>query len=142
MLWIVNMGEAANPFGIGPASPPAGTSGGKRRRFLVHIDGQDFPVDSPSHAVALLDRAREIAEAHAEKVASETVSRETNRVRPVRFPVPDISTPDLELRDVVQTASEAIRETYRTAAIDTELALLMARQLSDEDDEDALLLLM
>lgn len=126
-----------------PAVTPAGRP--KRRRYYVEIDGQPFEVRDAQHAQALLDRARELARTHAQELASEIVSRETIRKtgrKPVALPTPKITSPDPELRQVVQQARMAINEVYRSAAIDTELAVLLARQLSDEDDEDALLLLM
>lgn len=129
-----------------PEPPPEVQPAGKakrRRLYYVEIDGQQFQVDSPSHAVALLDKARETARAHAEALARAAVpkSRKVGR-KPVALPTPRISSPDPDLREVVATARKAINEVYRSAALDTELALLLARRLAEEDEEEALLLLM
>lgn len=116
-----------------------------RRRFFVEIDGQTFEVRDPQHAQALLDRAREIARAHAEQLTRETVSRETFRKigkKPVALKTPQITSPNPELREVVSQARKSINEVYRSTALDTELALLLARRLAEEDEEEALLLLM
>jgi hypothetical protein len=124
-----------------PTVTPAGRK--KKRRYVVEIDGQQFEVESPSHAVSLLDRAREVARSHAEELAAKAVStsRKVGR-KPVPIPSPRISSPDPELREIVREARKAINAVYKTAALDTELALLMARRLAEEDEEEALLLLM
>ena len=141
--WLASWASTFIPPPVVELGPtPAGRS--KRKRFFVEIDGQNFEVRDAQHARALLDRAREIAKAHAQELAAEIVSRETNRksVKPVRLPTPAISSPDPELREVVREARQSFNELYRSTAIDTELALLLAQRLADEDEEDALLLLM
>ena len=121
---------------------PAGRK--TRRRYLVKIDDQTFDVASPQHAQALLDRAREVARAYADELAAKLVSRETIRKgsKPVALPTPKISSPDPELKQVISVARKAINQIYRESALDAELALLLARRLADEDEEEALLLLM
>lgn len=132
----------------GSATPdgptPAGKAGQHRkRRLLVEIDDQIFEVASPEHARAILERAREIAQAHAEELALKTVTQVKKRgSKPIKLPTPSISSPDPELHGVIQDARIAINAIYRTAAIDTELALLLASRLADEDEEETLLLLM
>jgi hypothetical protein len=113
--------------------------------MFVEIDGESFEVRDAQHAQALLDRAREMAQAHAQKLAQKMVSRETNRKvgkKPVSLPTPRISSPDPELREVVRQARKAINEVYRSAAINTELAMLMLRKVQEEDEEEAILLLL
>ena len=61
--------------------------------------------------------------------------------KPIALPTPRIASPDPELKEIVQQARKAINEVYRSAAIDTELAALLARRLAEEDEEEALLLL-
>jgi hypothetical protein len=121
---------------------PAGRS--KRKRSFVEIDGQQFEVRNAQHARALLERAREVAVTHAKELAAEIVAREANRksTKPVRLPTPSITTEAPELQEVVREARKSFNELYRSTAIDTELALLLARKLADEDEEDALLLLL
>jgi hypothetical protein len=130
---------APEPEPEGPS--PAGRK--TRRRYYVEIDGQPFEVMDVNHARALLERARETAKAHAEQLARAVVpkSRRVGR-KPIALRTPAISSPDPELREVIQSARVAINEVYRQASIDTELALLLARRLADEDEEEALLLLM
>jgi trans-2-enoyl-CoA reductase len=113
--------------------------------MFVEIDNETFEVRDAQHAQALLDRAREMAQVHAQKLAEKMVSRETNRKvgkKPVSLPTPRISSPDPELREVVRQARKAINEVYRSAAIDTELAMLMLRKVQEEDEEEAILLLL
>lgn len=132
-----------------PPQPPevaAITPAGRKtrhKRFYVEIDGQHFEVDGPEHARALFDRAHDIAAAHAQEIAAKAVqsTRKTGK-RPIALPTPRITSPNPELREVVQAARKQINDLYRSTAIDTELALLMARQLELEDEEEAILLLL
>jgi hypothetical protein len=126
-----------------PEAPTVTPAGRKKRRYVVEIDGQQFQVDSPSHAVALLERAKELARVHAEELAAKAVptSRKVGK-RPVAIPTPRITSPDPELRHVVREARKSFNDLYRETAIEVELAYLMARKLADEDEEEALLLLM
>jgi hypothetical protein len=136
VTFILSLGEHV--------SSGAGRSKRRRPRSFVEIDGEVFEVRDAPHARALLERAREIATEHAKQLAAETVSRETNRrsTKPVRLPTPSISSSDPQLREVIREARQSFNELYRSAAIDTEIALLLARRLSEEDEEEALLLLM
>lgn len=120
---------------------PAGRS--RRRRYFLEIDGQTFEVQDASHAQAVLERAQEVAREHAQELVRKALqsSRKMGR-KPIALPTPRIVSPDPELKEIVQQARKSINEVYRSAAIDTELAVLMARRLAEEDEEEALLLLM
>lgn len=122
------------------AVTPAGST--KRKRYFVEIDGQNFEVDSPSHAQALLERARDMAARHAQELAQTTVqvSRRVGK-KPIALPTPRITSDAPELKEVVREARQKINEVYRSAAIGAELALLMARAI-EEEEEEAILLLM
>lgn len=138
--FILSLGERS--------STGAGSNKRHKRRYYVEIDGQQFEVDSAQHAQALLERAAETAKQVAAEVAAEVVPRKRKSAastKPVALPTPRISSPDPELADMVRQARIAINETYRKAAIDAELALLMALQRqrdNDDDDDETLLLLM
>jgi len=84
-----------------------------------------------------------VATRHAKELAEQAVqkSRKVGK-KPVALPTPQISSPDPELRNVIREARQKINAVYRQAAIDTELALLMARKLAEEDEEEAILLLL
>jgi hypothetical protein len=127
---------------VAPAVIPAGRKT-QRTRSFVEIDGQQFEVRDAQHAQALLERAREVARTHAQELATQAV-QSTRKVgkRPIALPTPQITSPDPELREVIREARKSFNELYRSTAIDTELALLMARQLELEDEEEAILLLM
>jgi len=125
-----------------PEEPSVTPAGKKRRRFFVSIDDQTFEVRDAQLAQALLDRARELARAHAETLAREKLERSRKRGRkPIALPTPQISSPDPELREVVREARKAINEVYRTTAIDVELAALLASRLAQEDEDELLLLM-
>lgn len=138
--WLASWASTFVP----PTPAPQGQkpAGRKRKRYMVEIDGQDFPVDSPAHATALLERAREIAVDHAQRLATAAVPRATKIGRkPIPLPTPSIRSPDAELNEVIREAHQKFNELYRSAAIDAELAHLMQRAIED-DEEEAILLLM
>jgi len=125
-------------------STGAGRSNRKRRRYVVEIDGQIFEVQSVEHAQAILERARELATRTAQEIAAEVVPAKVVRKvgkRPVSLPTPKISSPDPELAAAISDTRRAINEIYKQAALQAELAYWLARQ-RDEDEEEALLLLM
>jgi hypothetical protein len=133
---------------VPPAPPdePEVTHAGRktrRKRYYVEIDGQSFPVESIQQAQALLDRAKALARNHAQRIASEIIPS-VNRAgtKPIALPTPTIRSPDPELREAIRATHEVINEVYRTVALDTELALLLARSIEEQDEEDALLLLL
>jgi len=141
----MNLGFAASASDTPPpvVEPPPSAHGSRRRRKFIEIDDKLFEVRDAQHAQALLERAREVAVRHAQELAAETVpaTRKMGK-KPVRLRTPAISSPDPELAPVIRQARKAINEVYRSAAIDAELALLLARALEEQDEEDALLLLM
>lgn len=114
-----------------------------RKRYYVEIDQQRFEVSSPTHAQALLERAKEVARTHAQEVAERAVQKKRKpSKKPVTLPTPSISSPNPELKGAIQQAQAQINEVYRRAALDAELALLFARRMAEEDEEETLLLLM
>lgn len=128
-----------------PYPKPAGRA--KKRRYEVEIDGQIFPVDSPAHARALLEQARELALRQAPEVAETIVAQRLHskapQGKPIRVPVPQISTPDDELANIVIQARHAIARIYREQALAAEIRLriqLQSKQQDDDDDEFLLLL--
>lgn len=143
--WLTSWGSAGSTPTPTPSPTPTPTPAGhsRRRRLFVEIDGENFEVRDAQHAQALLDRARELAKSHAEELAKAALR--TNRKigkKPVSLPTPRISSPDPELREVVRQARKAINQVYRSAALDTELAMLMLRKMAEEDEEEAILLLL
>ena len=145
LSWLMNLGYAATAGEVTPpvVETPSAAHGSRRRRKFIEIDDQLFEVRDAQHAQALLERAREVAVRHAQELAAQTVPA-TRKVgkKPVRLRTPAISSPDPELAPVIRQARKAINEVYRSAAIEAELTLLLARALDEQDEEDALLLLM
>jgi hypothetical protein len=127
-----------------PTQTPAGRK--KRRRYFVEVDGQLFFADDESHARAILDRAAELAAKAAEVQAAEIVEKRlaksiTRKVAPVKIQAPVLTTSapiDLSLYQ------KRIDAAYVAAAQLAEMRLMLERQraLEDEDEEEALLLLM
>jgi hypothetical protein len=126
----------------------ASKSSSRRNRYFVEIDGETFEVSGPDHARALLDRAAEMAQQVAAEVATQVVPQRRKSAastKPVALPTPRISSPNPELANEIRQARIAINEIYRKAAINAELALLMALQRQreqDDDDDETIFLLM
>lgn len=122
---------------------PAGRA--SKRRLQVEIDGQVFPVESIDQAIALLERARELAlkraEVVAEQVVREKLTDKPPANKPIRVPVPQLHTDSQELVDIVIRTRHAIARIYREQAMLAEIRLRMELQMRDEDEEDILLLL-
>lgn len=121
------------------APTPAGKS---RRRHFVEIDRQLFEVASVSEAVELLNRARAIAERQAEEKAkkAERALKRKPKVPAVKIQVPEIRVAPAIQADVAPLIAD-IERLYRKAAMETELRLLLAKQLEDDEEEELLFLL-
>lgn len=109
-------------------------AGRKRRhkRLLVELDGQDFEVESVDQAVALLDRAKEIAVAQIAKVRTSPLRVEHGIKRP------SIRTDSAPLRELVREKRAEIVSLYDQLLRDLEIQHLMAK--ADEDDEEETLI--
>lgn len=122
---VVSLGDA-------PASDGAGRSRRKRQRLFVEIDGRDFEVESVAQAVALLDRAKEVAVKQVARARAEP-----RRVAP-GIKRPSIRTDSEELRPLVREKRAEIVSLYDELLRDIEIQYLMAK--ADEDDEEETLL--
>lgn len=129
---IVSLGEA-------PVSDNKGAGRKRRRRqkLLVEIDGHDFEVRSVEHAVALLDRAKELAVKQIAKARAAPVRVD----RGVTLKRPSIRTDSDELRPLVKQKRAEIIELYDALLRDLEIQYLLARA-QEADDEEALLRLL
>jgi hypothetical protein len=129
--------------GTPPVAEEAGqTPAGRRtkRRYFVEIDGQQFLVDTPQQAMALLERAQRLAEQTAQDDAERIVSaalpriRALGKVEPVRL-APRIKT-DVRTPEVERIKVEIAR-IYAQAAQAAEIRLLMERQAIQDDEDEA-----
>lgn len=113
---------------------PAGRPKRQRRKLLVEIDGQDFEVSSSDEALALLERAKTVAQSALEKArkAPVRINRGVQR--------PRISTPDPELIEVVTKAREQIVSLYDDYSMELEISALMRKR--DEEEEEAIIRLL
>jgi hypothetical protein len=130
----VSLGEA-------PASTGAGRKRRRRKeRLLVEIDGQDFEVESEAQAVALLERAKELAVKQIAAARAAPVRVEPGVARPVIKP-PSIRTDSDELRPLVRQKRAEIIALYDALLRDLEIQYLIAKA-QEADDEEALLRLL
>lgn len=113
-----------------------------RKRYFVEIDGQYFEVDSQAEAVErVLKRAEEIAQNVAEKATVRNAKR-IKRGRKIIPPGTPKITSSPELATVVDEYRERIESIYRQIAIDAEIRELMRLKLLEEDEDDALFVLL
>ena len=126
---------------------PAGKSSGKRRKKTeVEIDGQIYHVETREDAARLLETAKQAAEevaALAVERAAKAERRPTRKVladarKALQVPVIDA---DEELKDQVEALQQEIADIYTQALQTVEIAALMRKAEIEEDDEDVLLLL-
>jgi 23S rRNA G2445 N2-methylase RlmL len=109
----------------------------------VEIHGQQCPVESVAEATELLQRARALAAKQAdERAVVATKKLKRKRVVPkVRIAAPVITvSPEIAV-DVSPLIAD-IERLYRQAAETAELRLLLARQMREEDEDEAELLLL
>jgi hypothetical protein len=139
---IAITGAATLDDGQVPAEPeatqrPAGRKRKQhRKRLLVEIDGRDFEVESVEQAVALLERAKEVA---VKQIAAV-------RASPVRVAQgikrPSIRTNSEPLRELVREKRAQIVALYDQLLRDLEIKHLMAKAEEDDEEETLIRLLM
>lgn len=127
----------------------AGKSRRKSQRYVLAIDGKDVIVSGYAEAQALIDSAKEAAEAKADEAlqrANASQRRPIGKViRDARkaLVVPSIEAPP-ELADYARKVLDDIQATYAQRLRDIEITALMRqreRQQQEEDDEDILMLI-
>ncbi len=115
------------------------------RRVVVEIDGKDFIVNNEEEAIALLDKAKEEAEALAkvqvQRAAKATVRKPRKVIADARktLAVPTIKAPGLE--EYVSKIMDDIRDTYASSMRTIEVAALLRKRDRDEEDDEEVLML-
>jgi hypothetical protein len=131
--------ESAEPY-----PKPAGRP--KPRRYVVEVDGEDFIVESVEEAQALLARAVEVAEEAAPQAVKRARRQAARKKAPeTQVPVPVVQVTegaDAALQAMVAEIQARIDAAYEQAARDEELRLYLAAQAREQDDEEAVLLLL
>lgn len=130
-------------LGVRPASDGGSAKRKQRRRsHLVEIDGQFFEVANQQEAIELLQKATNLAQTVA-KQQTERVAKRIKRGKPTTVQAPVIKTSSPEIMAVVDDYRERIESIYRQIAIDSQIRELMrVRQLQEQDDEDAIAVLL
>lgn len=126
----------SNAFSIevAAANTGAGRKRKRRRRLVVEIDGRDFEVESVEQAVALLERAKEVAVKQIAAVRAASVRVE--RGAPIKRP--SIRTDSPPLRELVREKRAQIVSLYDALLRDLEIQYLLTK--ADEEDEEETLL--
>jgi hypothetical protein len=127
---------------LGPQSEGGSAKQKHRKRYFFEIDGRYFEVDSQAEAEQKLAQALALAQ---EVIAPQAVERSAKRIRRGKTaaspPAPTIvSSP--EIASVVDEYRERIEAVYRQIAVDAELRELMRLKLQDDDDEEAIFVLL
>jgi hypothetical protein len=104
-----------------------------RSIYRITVDGQVFHFRTMAGALAFLDKAKELAQA---------VALAQTRAATVAKLVPPKITAPRELRAAVIETKREIAAIYKSAAIDIEIAMLMALSQRRDDENDLSILLM
>jgi len=122
---------------IQPSEVPAG-----RKRFRdiyrVTIDEQVFEFRSLAAAIQFLNQAKEAAAL----LAARKVAEASEKAEIPKFELPKIKISSRDLRPYVSATKAEISRTYRQAAIDAEIAILLEVQAKSEYNEEVIWFLM
>ena len=136
------LSEAGTPVVETPAVQTGGSARRRRRPHLVEINGEFFEVADEQEAIELLDRASALISQRAEMDALRNIKR-AKRGKQAVIEIPVISTDAPELQSLVSSYREDIEAIYRKMAMEAEIRELMRiKMLRDEDEEDALAVLL
>lgn len=158
-FWV---GGGGDPGGVAPpvagrypgpagAFAPGPAARRRHRRTLVEIDGEVHSVRSPDEAEVLLAQARADAEATASRTAKAALNRardaqrRTGKLPTMEVAVPAIRVigrPDPDIYALVVEAQQGVDEIYLRAAQAVELAWLARKAFFEQDEEDAIILLL
>lgn len=142
--WAEEAAQAPAPAPQPGGQTPAGRP--KRRQLVVEIDGQDVVVESEAQAQALLDEQLEQAKQAADLAMQRAAKAQRRPARKVlqdarrALVAPTIVAPEF-LSAEAQKVSEQIRALYASAIQTIEIGVLLRRQ-AEEDDEEALVMLL
>lgn len=126
----------------------------KRRRYEVEIDGQTFRVSSVQEAEELLAQAEQVAQEQAQKAVEKSANapkrqrrkivadaRKALSMPQVRVVGSDVDPVAAAIEQQARAFAERIQALYREALQAVEIgALLRRRQIEEEDEEIAMLL--
>lgn len=147
LLLLFQSGGSVTPPPVVEGPTPAGRAKRKREtKYVVEIDGRQFFVDTLEQARELLAKAEQLALREAERQAELQVQKATpkaireGKVEAVEFQEPKIDG-SIEFQKELKAAQDKIRQTYREAAMQAELRILMALD-AERDDEETIILLM
>jgi len=115
-------------------------AGRKRYRdiYRVTIDEQVFEFRTFGAAVEFLEQAK----LAAARLAAQKVAEASEKAEIPTFDLPKIKISSRDLRPYVSATKAEISRTYRQAAIDAEIAVLMEMQAKSEYNEDVIWFLM
>lgn len=125
---------------------PKSTGGrsGKRKRYVVEVEGEFFEVASVQAAQEVLQQLRDIAEESAKKDVTSAVTPKPPRVSIKTGK--GKATQSAPLKKAVKQTQKKINRAYVQAARakqrDTEIAQLITRKLRDEQEEEEAKLLL
>jgi hypothetical protein len=132
---------------LGPEPVRATPEGGSarrqhRKRYYVEIDGQYFEVNSQAEAEQqILERALSLATEVAEEASERSIKRVRRGKQAVTPSLPSMSSSP-ELAPIVDQYREKITAIYRQIAIDAEIRELMRVKFAEQDEEDAIFVLL
>jgi hypothetical protein len=113
-----------------------------RKRYYVEIDGQYFEVNSQAEAEQqILERALSLATEVAEQASERSIKRVRRGKQAVTPSLPSMSSSP-ELAPIVDEYRKKIDAIYRQIAIDAEIRELMRVKFAEQDEEEAIFVLL
>ena len=116
----------------------------KRKRYVVEVDGQLFQAESISHVESIFQQVRALAEESAERDVTTPVTPKPPRIT-VKTRAGKASTSQVIQQEVKRTQTVINRAYIRAAkaiAQNREISELLIRKFEQEDEEEALILLL
>ena len=124
-------------YNIGSGSKSGGRTKGKRRRYIVEVDGEFIPVASQQEAEDVLLQVRELAQESAERdVKTEVVPK------PPRVSIKTAAgkvTKSKRLNDAIEKTQKTITQAYTKVAKDIEQSKEIEQLINKTIEEESLI---
>ncbi len=136
---LLESSDLTAPATPAPAETPAGRPTRRLQNYIVRLDGQEFNCRSLDQVYNILEQAKALArKLSQERVRAATEPRAS--VKPLS--APEIIADSRDVRPAVMEARREIREIYKAANRDIEIALWFAAEQEKEDEDLSVLFLM
>ncbi len=136
---LLESSDLTAPVTVTTTETPAGRPTRRFQNYIVRLDGQEFNCRSLDQVYNVLEQAKALAR----KLSQERVREATKPQASVKpLPVPEITGNSRDVKAAIRETEREIREIYKSANMDIEIALWFSMERDREDDETAILFFM